>query len=140
MKTKPFPNLVTLIKDTLGVLAILSSATIGIYEYGKSSQIKKESTENYIKQARHADSLAILTCENQKTMLFEIRTNNNILKGQDSIQINKILKLEKSIQELGRKILPKDEFYNLMEPYISEKKKCEYNRYHLTQNTKDNGE
>lgn len=116
---KPNTTSFSVIKDVIGVVAILFSVAVGIYEYGRKTEIEKENTENSIKQARHADSLAVLTYKNQIIIYDEVKSYNKKLSNQDSFQTNRILKLEKSVQELGKKILSKDDFYQFMQPYIS---------------------
>ena len=107
-----------LVREVLGIIAIVGSGILWIYERGGKDEAKTAKEYQAEIMAKHADSLAILNFETQKVILFQLK------QGQikDSAQMNEISKFRESIKTLGNKILTKDEFIKFIDPYLSQKK------------------
>ena len=109
------------IKDAFSILAVLSTFTMGVYEYAQKKQVKNESAIITAMTAKHADSIAIALNKNMDKMIIHLEKNDK----KDSLQIDGIKKLTNSTQRLAGKILTKDELYIFMQPYIN----LNFNKY-----------
>jgi hypothetical protein len=110
-----------LIKERLELITLILPTAILIYNHGAVNQIKNETIETVKKQSKHADSLAMVNHDDNKTILLEVK------KGQMEYQ-----KLGISVRDLGAKILTKEEFRAFIEPYLTEKKKFDQIQFCLS--------